>query len=231
MEAHRTELCLPRRSLQQKANAEPHKVAVGDILSNTHERTAFGLRICKNSHPDIRKIKRDTGEAEIHGNKFWRSSLLLMDYFQEFPLKRASRVLEIGCGWGLAGLFLAKYQQARVTSLDADASVFPYLDYHANLNGVQSTTWCQRFEKISVANLEDFDLVIGADICFWDTLSPILFNLNRRAQRAGCRVVLSDPGRPPFREMAQRSVEKLNADYQNWHVGHPHNASGLIIDL
>jgi hypothetical protein len=48
----------------------------------------------------------------------------------------------------------------------------------------------RRFEKITVADLRRYDVVLGADICFWDKLSPVLFNLIRRALRAGVQQVM-----------------------------------------
>ncbi len=198
----------------------------------THERSIFGLTVCKNSHPDIRKIRRETGDPSIHGNKFWKSSILLMDYLQEYPLRKRARVLEVGCGWGLAGIFCAKHFNARLTSLDADSSVFPYLEYHAELNGIGVNTWRCRYEKIRMADLEQFDVIIGADICFWDQMSDMLYNLISRARRAGVsRVVMTDPGRPPFRTMAERLMHKQGAEYFDWHSAHPHNASGILVNL
>ena len=199
---------------------------------NKHVRQAFGLTICKNSHPEIRKLRRRVGEAEIHGNKFWKSTFLLMDYLREYPIEKGSKVLEIGCGWGLGGIFCAKEFGAQVTSLDADSSVFPFLEFHAELNDIEITTWHNRYEKIRVVDFQAFDLVIGADICFWDSMSDLLFNLARRAHRSGtARVVMTDPGRPPFRSMAERAMHSLDANYTDWFVHHPFNASGLVLDI
>ena len=65
------------------------------------QRQAFGLKILNAGHPSIRKLKSQGFQAEIHGNKFWNSSFLVMDYLKRNPLPQGIRVLEIGCGWGL----------------------------------------------------------------------------------------------------------------------------------
>ena len=194
------------------------------------QRQAYGLTILKNSHPEIRRIRRETGYPTIHGNKFWKSTFLLMDYLSEFPPEDGARILEIGCGWGLGGVYCAKTFGARVTSLDADETVFPYLLHHAELNGVEVTPWKNRYEKVRKVDLEEFDLVIAADICFWDSMSKLLFNLVNRAVQADTRVVMTDPGRPPFREMAEKCVVKFGALYDDWAAPHPYNASGLVLD-
>jgi len=210
-----------------------------------NERQAFGLRILNNSHKDIKRLRKSTGVPNIHGNKFWKSSLLLMDYLSVYPpqlrpgrysgkkkKKPPVRVLEIGCGWGLAGIYCAKTFNAEVTGLDADDTVFPYLMHHAEINGVDLETWQCRYEKVRKMDLEEYDVVIAADICFWDEMVDPLYKLVRKAKQAGgVRVVITDPGRPTFTAMAERCVDKLGAFYENWSTPHPHNASGWVMDL
>ncbi|HEY8568841.1 class I SAM-dependent methyltransferase [Microbulbifer sp.] len=197
---------------------------------NSLSRQMFGLTVRKNAHPDMRRLRREAGDASLHGNKFWKSSCLTMDYLTKNPLIKGARVLDLGCGWGLGGIFCAKAFDAKVTSLDADSSVFPFAQYHAELNGVEIQTWHCRYEKVTEAALKEFDAVIGTDICFWDKLEAPLFNLTRRALRAGVdRIVLVDPGRPPFRQLAERAVEKLDAGYFEWQTQRPIKAKGCIL--
>ncbi|WP_370978544.1 methyltransferase [Agaribacterium sp. ZY112] len=199
---------------------------------SVHEYSAFDLTICKNSHPDIRRLRKEHGAPEIHGNKLWKASFLLMDYLQEFPLEPGMRVLELGCGYGLAGIMCAKQFGADVVALDADQSVLPYTELHAELNGVDISTYHGRYESVRAADFESFDLIIGADICFWDEMSALLYNLIKRSQRNGpTAVLLADPGRSPFREMADKASEKLGAEYFDWHVNHPWNVSGVLLSL
>ncbi|GAA5524529.1 hypothetical protein Maes01_01086 [Microbulbifer aestuariivivens] len=200
------------------------------MSSENHTRELFGLVVRQNAHPDMRRLRREAGDPSLHGNKFWKSSCLTMDYLKRHPLERGARVLDLGCGWGLGGIFCAKQFAARVTGLDADPSVFPFLDYHAQLNEVSVDTWRCRYERVTTADLSRFDAVIGTDICFWDKLEPALYNLTRRALKAGVsRVVLADPGRSPFRRLAERAEEKLGAEYREWEVRRPMKASGCLM--
>ena len=195
-------------------------------------RNVFGITVLKNNHPDIRRIKKQVGTATIHGNKFWNATSLMIDYLNASPPKKRWRILEIGCGWGISGIYCAKHFQGQVTALDADESVFAYLQHHAQLNGVTVTTLKSRYEKVTVDMLSQFDMVMGSDICFWDEMSKCLFNLINRSYKAGVqRVVMTDPGRPPFRIMAERCVDKFDALYDNWSVAHPYNTSGLVLDI
>lgn len=202
------------------------------MVVDHHSRDIFGVTVRKNSHKDIRRIKHTTGASTIHGNKFWKSTSLLIDYLQTSPPQRQQRILEIGCGWGIASIYLAKYHDAEVTALDADDSVFAYLNYHASLNGVVVDTLKSRYEKVTKAMLSEFDMVVASDICFWDEMTRPLSNLIHRCYVAGVsRVVMTDPGRQPFRNMAEVCAEKYDAVYENWSVPHPYNISGLVLDI
>jgi len=193
---------------------------------------AYGLTILRNAHKDIRRLRRQTGSATLHGNKFWKSTFVLMDYLKELDLPKGVRILEVGCGWGLGGIYCAKAFDAQVTALDADPSVFEYLRHHADINGVEVDTWHSRFEKVTKAHLGEYDLVIAADVCFWNEIVDPLFNLIRRARQAGvAHVVVTDPGRPTFRALAERCLDKLGAEYTDWVVPAPHNSWGLVLDV
>lgn len=195
-------------------------------------RNVFGITVLKNSHRDIRRIRREVGDACLHGNKFWKSTYLLLDYLKSAPPKRNWRILELGCGWGISGIYCATFFQSRVTAVDADDSVFAFLQHHADLNHVNIKTKKIRFERLTIKMLSEFDMIIGSDICFWDEMTGVLFNLVNRAYRAGVkRVVMTDPGRPPFREFSEQSELKFNALYDDWCVPHPINTSGLVLDI
>ena len=170
----------------------------------TH-RQAFGLKILNSNHARIRQLKREGKVAEIHGNKFWNSSYLIMDHLKRNPLPKRARVLEIGCGWGLLGLYCAKQFGNRVCGIDADENVLPYLNVHAEINGLKMLGEKKTFKQLSVKYLSNFDIVMGADICFWDEMSEELYKLMGRAKKAGIKqIMISDPCRPPFTALATK---------------------------
>ncbi|NRB42424.1 MAG: class I SAM-dependent methyltransferase [Pseudomonadales bacterium] len=173
---------------------------------------AFDLQILNSSHSDIKKLKRQH-PTSIHGNKFWGSSFLIIDYFRRNPPQEKLKVLELGCGWALAGIYLNKNFSSKVDCLDADEDVFPYAQLHADINQASIHTQQKRFEKITKSELGEYDLIIAADVCFWDELSDIHFNLIRRALQAGVKkIVYADPERAPFTLLAQRCEEKLQSE-------------------
>lgn len=183
------------------------------------ERNIAGLTVLKNAHPAIRRLKRNTSETSLHGNKYWNSCQLLIDFLHRHPPPRNIEVIEVGCGWGIGGIYCARNFDSRVTALDADAAVFPYLELHAEINQVSVELLHRRYEQLRTARLAGFQMLIGSDICFWENLSAPLFNLVRRARRAGVkRIVLADPGRDPFFEMAENCCSRLSAELQPWQL-------------
>lgn len=199
-------------------------------LKNT--RDAFGVTMLTSKHKDIRRIKREQEEPSIHGHKFWGSSYLLMDYLSKKRNrpKKGIKVLELGCGWGVAGIYCAKHFNAKVTGIDADDAVFPFLHAHADINGVSITTRQQYFEKITAKQLAEYDLIIAADVCFWDELADTLYKLIKRACKAGVgKIVIADPERSPFFELSERCIDKFYAELEPWAVDEPRRASGSLL--
>jgi predicted nicotinamide N-methyase len=138
----------------------------------------------------------------------------------------------LGCGWGLAGIYCAKKHNALVTGVDVDSEVFPFLGLHAAINKVRITTLKRNFDGLTGKHLVDFDVLIGADICFWDELTYSLKRLINRAMRTGPHmVIIADPGRPTFDELAKYFVEKEGADLLEWTVQRPRRIQGRILKV
>ena len=191
-----------------------------------------GVKMLTASHPDIRRVKRGDAQPSIHGNKLWRSSFLLIDYLKKNPPRRARRVMDAGCGWGMSGIYCAKAFGSKVISVDADADVFPYLEANARANKVKVKTLARRFEKIRTRDLERIDLLVAADICFWDELIKPVYNLVSRAVKAGVgTVVIADPERSPFFEIAHRCEDKYGAEIVEWSTRKPNRARGSLLVL
>lgn len=195
------------------------------------EIRAFGMRVLLSHHPEVRKLKRDNIPSH-HGNKFWTSSWLLMDYFKRRGLPKRSHVMDVGCGWGLAGIYCAKRHGAVVTGVDIDSEVFPFLRLHAEINGVRISTMRKSFQGLTVNHLKNVDVLLGADICFWDSMIDPLKRLIRRALRAGVDMVLiADPGRTTFDRLGKYLCEELKGEILDWEVRRPRRIEGQILKV
>jgi predicted nicotinamide N-methyase len=194
------------------------------------ERHAFGLTILSPSHPEVRRLQQDAVQPSLHGQKVWPTGFVLMDYLHQRGVSPQAHVLEIGCGWGLVGIACAKTFQAQVTGLDADAAVFPYLQLHAQRNGVHIATRHGTFADLTPQDLAAFELIVGADICFWEELVDPLYQMVRHGIAVGvAEILVADPGRPPFDELCARCVQQGDAEVLDWAMTTPVKESGRIL--
>jgi predicted nicotinamide N-methyase len=194
------------------------------------ERHAFGLTILSTSHPEVRRLQHAAIQPALHGHKVWPTSLVLIDYLHQRGVSPRARVLELGCGWGLVGIYCAKMFHAQVTGLDADAAVFPYLQLHAQRNGVHLATRHGTFADLTAHELAAFDLIVGADICFWEELVDPLYQLVRHGVTVGvAEILVADPGRPPFDELCAQCMHQGDAEVLAWAMTTPVRESGRIL--
>lgn len=198
--------------------------------SRTTERRFRGVVMPTASHSAIRRVKRAGHEPSIHGTKLWKSSCLVIDYLHKNPPAACSRVLDAGCGWGVTGIWCAKKLRSAVVSMDADAAVFPYLEAVAELNKVQTTPLVNRFEKLRKPQLTGIDLLVAADICFWDELVKPVGKMVDKAIDAGVKqIVIADPERPTFHEMAEKALHRHGGELINWQTQGKIQASGALL--
>ena len=200
-------------------------------MTQRNYRQAFGLKILNSNHAKVRQLKKEGYVAEIHGNKFWNSSFLIMSYLKKHRIPKKYKVLEIGCGWGLLGLFCSREFGNKAHGIDADKNVLPYLQLHAEINGQKMFAEKKNFNQLTVKYLSQFDIILGADICFWDEMAEQLLRLIGRAKRAGVRqVLIADPCRPPFTDLSMSCEQKFeNVELVTKFLRRPVRASGEIL--
>ncbi|MEJ2682095.1 MAG: methyltransferase [Gammaproteobacteria bacterium] len=87
------------------------RTAKNKTLAGT--KNFFGIRAFNNRHDIIRDIKASHPEPEIHGNKIWKAATLLVDFLEVDPPRKNTHVMDLGCGWGLSGIYCAQQHQAR----------------------------------------------------------------------------------------------------------------------
>ena len=190
-----------------------------------------GVTLLKPAHRDIRRLKR-THTASVFGHRAWETSWLLIDFIKQQRLSEGLNILEVGCGWGLAGIYCAMQLKARVTCLDADDQVFPYLRLHAETNHVEVSTIIKRFELLTEEDLRGVDVLIGGEICFWDSMIDKLTGLIERALDAGVgMIVIADPGRTPFDALEAHCLTKYNLQAVDWRIRRPYVYSGRILKI
>lgn len=200
-------------------------------MPEPHVYQAYGIYLLQSQHRLIRALKR-VYSPSVHGHKTWQSSFVLMDYLIHNPPRKGSRMLEVGCGWGPASVFCAQRFNARVTGVDMDQDVFPFLEVLAELNGVEVKTLQAKFQDLSSRRLGQATVMIGSDICFWDNLVKPLFNLVKRALKGGTkRVIITDPGRPTFYELADLCAKRFDTELTEWYAVEPNRVTGEVLEI
>lgn len=199
-------------------------------MSKSHYIEYLGIKALRSSHPGVRKIKRAQMGHSAHGNKVWRSSFVLMDYLSTYPPHPGSKVLDIGCGWGLSAIFMAKTFKAQVTGIDIDETVAPYLSLQAETNNCAINFENRDFESFKRPELANYDYIIGADICFWDEMTQPLLKLIGRGRDAGVQnILIADPGRPPFWALADLCARKFDSEVVTRRLEQPWRTEKYIL--
>ena len=195
--------------------------------------SAYGIHLLRGHHPLVRKLKRYYKPVS-HGTRAWGSSFLLMDFLEQNPPKKRANIVDVGCGWGPVSVFATVQLRAKVTAIDSDTNVFPFLDLLASLNDVKIEKHNKKFDEVKRPLLGNKDLVVGSDICYWDEHVKQLFNLVNRAITAGVsRVVISDPGRASFYRFVEMCDKRKtwNTKLVRWYALEPNRATGEIVEI
>jgi predicted nicotinamide N-methyase len=210
---------------------EKPETGAGSAFDDKNEILEYGVRAFRPRHHKIRELKR-IHAASCHGFRLWPSSWLLMDFLKGQGLPKGAHVMELGCGWGLAGIFCAKNRGAEVTSVDIDSEVFPYLRMHTQLNDVEVSTMHIGFDDLISKHLKGVDVMIGADICFLDSLADSLERLICRALEEGVQLVaIADPGRTSFERLGRHFVQKMSGEVRDRSVQRPYQIEGRILRI
>jgi predicted nicotinamide N-methyase len=194
--------------------------------------SSFGIHVLTPKHPEIKQLEKELGSAKLHGTKVWDASFVMMDFFAIDPLPANQKILDIGCGWGPLTFYLQKEQGASVISIDADDSVQPYLDLHAAFNESQAYFWQAEISKLKVQDLEIADVIVGCDICFWDSLRDDWKKLIKRAEKANVSsLYLCDPGRSPFNELVDWADERFDVHLWEHSIEAPVKSEHYILEI
>ena len=113
-----------------------------------------------------------------------------------------------------------------------DPDVFPFMEVLAALNDVDVESLVSKYEDLTAKQLTGQKLLIGSDICFWDKLVKPLSKLVTRALKSGVeRVIITDPGRPTFYELADLCSKKHDVSLQEWFAVQPNHFTGEVLEI
>lgn len=199
-------------------------------MKSPHVRSIHGIRILKSKHQIIKRLRKEEPAPKLYGDQVWHSSFLIMEYLAQYPLPHRQRIMDIGCGWGLLGIFCAKHFASDIVSVDADSGVFPYVRTHETLNDVSVRTEQATFGELKHADFAVQDVIVGADICFWPSMVKELKALISRAMLAGVKkIILADPGRTTFLQLAEHCKENYITRLEPWQSQEQTTSKGMLL--
>lgn len=127
----------------------------------------------------------------------WASGEVLAQLMMNFSIKD-KRILEVGCGIGLASLMLNQ-READITATDHHPMAGDFLRENTRLNQGRVIPFYRTDWQDSPLELGDFDLIIGSDLLYERDHVEQLSAFVEQHARTRCEVIIVDPGR------AQRS--------------------------
>ena len=125
--------------------------------------------------------------------QLWPASRLLAQAVHGIEL-RERRILEIGCGLGLASLVLQR-RGANVVASDAHPLADAFLAYNAALNGLPAVHYRQMRWDRALPSLGRFDLIVASDVLYERDNAVLLAGVVERHALDTAEVLVADPGR------------------------------------
>lgn len=123
----------------------------------------------------------------------WPAGRLLAQAMQRFDIG-GKRILELGCGIGLASLVLQR-RGADVVASDAHPLAEGFLAYNAALNDLPALHYRQLRWDMPLPTLGLFDVVIASDVLYERDHAELIGTVIARHARAEAEVLVTDPGR------------------------------------
>ncbi|RUL65978.1 methyltransferase domain-containing protein [Dyella dinghuensis] len=171
--------------------------------STRNERVSIGghtyrLRVLSDkqqfSDPDGHGARLGISSAQwsLFG-QVWPSGRLLAQAMNRFDASN-KRVLELGCGIGLASLVLQR-RGIDVVASDMHPLAEPFLAYNAALNELPALHYRQLRWNEPLLTLGHFDLIIASDVLYEIDHAELLAGVVERHAYPNAEVLVTDPGR------------------------------------
>jgi predicted nicotinamide N-methyase len=123
----------------------------------------------------------------------WPCGRLLAQAMDGFEVE-GKRVLELGCGIGLASLVLQR-RGANVVASDVHPLADSFLAYNSALNALPAVHYRQLRWDEPLPTLGQFDLIIASDVLYERGQAALLDVLVERHAMPRAEVLITDPGR------------------------------------
>jgi predicted nicotinamide N-methyase len=179
------------------------------------------------THADEVRFLSGSTDSLPYGVALWPAAVALAhEVATRADALRGVKVLELGAGTGLPGIVAATLG-ARVVQTDRQKLAMHVCQLNAQRNGVRQIT--HRIADWTAWDDPDrYDLIIGSDILYADTLHPHLRRIFAGNLSPGGKILLSDP----FRADSLKLLEAMQSDgwrvtLTKWTVGEEADARAI----
>ncbi|QNP40527.1 class I SAM-dependent methyltransferase [Lysobacter solisilvae (ex Woo and Kim 2020)] len=144
----------------------------------------------------------------------WPAGLVLAHAMHRATFN-GERILELGCGIGLASLVLQQ-QEADIVASDVHPLAEPFLAYNAALNALPALHYRQLRWDVPLPTLGRFDVIIASDVLYQRGSAELVNDVIARHAHDDAQVWVTDPGRGQaarfsrLMEAQEYAVESIN---------------------
>lgn len=125
--------------------------------------------------------------------QIWPAGRLLAQAMHQIELS-GERILELGCGIGLASLVLQR-RGADVVASDIHPLAEPFLAYNSALNELSAVHYRQLRWDQPLPTLGQFNVIIASDVLYEQGHAELISDVVSRHAHEEAQVVVTDPGR------------------------------------
>lgn len=165
-------------------------VSVGG--ADFHLRALSDRQQFADPHGLAKKAGISSAQWSLFG-QLWPASRILAETMVDFDIS-GKRILEVGCGLGLASLVLHK-READITASDHHPLADTFLQHNAKLNHLPPLRYVDLPWNGPTVAIGQFDVIIGSDILYERDHAPQLAALLLRHAKPSAQILFTDPGR------------------------------------
>ena len=147
-------------------------------------------------YEDINQIAEKLGISSATWPLFgviWPSSLELAKFMSNFDISN-KRILEVGCGIGLASLLL-NHMKANISATDIHPCAIDFLRENSALNNDRIIPFERMDWDKANKKLGKFDVIIGSDLLYEQNHAKLLSDFIDNHANATCEIIIVDPNR------------------------------------
>lgn len=140
----------------------------------------------------------------------WASGEILAKIMASYDIE-GKRILEVGCGIGLASLVLNN-RNADITATDYHPEVEGFLQENTRINKSKDIPYIRTDWNDEPSELGKFDVIIGSDLLYEKEHADLLSQFIDQHANKKCAVIIVDPGRAHHGRFS-RNMKALGYDY------------------